>query len=126
MTNRDFVKFHLPLIVYSCLVITISSIPNLSAPQLELIPFDKLAHFAEYAVFAAIAFRSFRGFFLENQRGVFLGSALFLSLFALADESYQSFVPGRHTDPADFLADIGGSFLVLILLYMRFRRNRRV
>lgn len=126
MTGRDFLIFHLPFIAYSCLVITISSIPHLSAPQIEIIPFDKLAHFIEYAIFAAIAFRSFTRLFPDNPEKAFLYSALFLSLFALSDEIYQHFVPGRHSTLADFLADVGGSFLVLFLLYKRFRRNSRV
>lgn len=126
MTKRDFLRFHLPLIAYSLVVITLSSIPNLSTPQLEIIPFDKLAHFAEYAIFAAIAFRSFARLFSDHPQKTFLYSALFLSLFALSDEIYQHFVPGRYMDPADFLADVGASFLVLILLYKRLRRNSRV
>lgn len=125
MTGRVFLKFHLPFIAYSCGIIVLSSIPNLTTPHIDFLPFDKLAHFAEYAIFAAIAFRSFSSLFGDNPRKAFLFSALFLTLFSLSDEIYQRFVPGRYSDPADFLADIGGSFLVLILLYMRFRRNIR-
>jgi len=125
MNRRDFLIFHLPFIAYSFLVVSLSSIPNLSVPQIEVIPFDKLVHFAEYAIFAAIAFRSFVRLFPNLQKKALLCSALFLSLFALADEIYQHFVPGRYSDPADFLADIGGSILVLILLYLRLRRNSR-
>jgi VanZ family protein len=120
---RKFLTYHLPLIVYAAMVLTLSSIPNLTGPKLRLVAFDKLAHFVEYAIFAFLAFRSFSRISpgIKTNFALLL-SLLFLSLFALLDEIYQSFVPGRHMDPMDFLTDMFGAFLVLIFLWLRRRR----
>ena len=53
-----FFRYHLPLILYGGLILFVSSIPNLHPPRVSWLPFDKVAHFLEYAVFAFLAYRS--------------------------------------------------------------------
>ncbi|MBU0984979.1 MAG: VanZ family protein [candidate division Zixibacteria bacterium] len=117
---RTFVRYHLPLILYSLAILLVSSIPNFRVP---LVPFhgaDKVAHFLEYAVFAALCFRSFVHLSARITRnGAFWCSVGFLLLFALVDESVQRFTPGRQSDLVDYVTDLLGGLLVLIVLRVR-------
>jgi len=120
-----FVVYHLPVVAYAAIIIIVSSIPYLSVPKYDFILFDKVAHFAEYAVFAFLTFRSFSHISPKiDINRAFLLSALFLCVFALFDELYQYFVPGRHTDVYDLAGDILGSLLVLIFLRLRAKKGK--
>lgn len=123
---RHFLYYHLPMILYGGLIITISSIPDLHTPEVKVIALDKAAHFVEYALFAALTFRSFSNWGWMNQLGrgcIF--AALFLTLFAVFDESFQSLIPGRFASGYDVLADLCGALLVLAFFEVRRRRLSR-
>ena len=123
---RRFLYYHLPMILYGGVIITISSIPDLHTPEVRDIAFDKAAHFAEYALFAFLTFRSFSNWDWMNRLGrgcIF--AALFLTLFAVFDEFYQSLIPGRFASVYDVLADLGGALLVLAFFEARRRRLSR-
>ncbi|MEE8576992.1 MAG: VanZ family protein [candidate division Zixibacteria bacterium] len=120
-----FAIYHLPVILYGAAIIAVSSVPNLRSPELRLISLDKLAHFLEYALFAFITFRSFSN--LKRKLpldSAYLLTVFFVSLFAVLDEYYQSYVPGRQSDPADLLVDILGAILVASFFWLRLRRAR--
>ena len=123
-TVTRFLAYHLPLIIYSLVIILVSSIPHIKTPQLRFLAFDKVAHFVEYAILAFLTFRSFSHI---NKRitpnMTLLISALFLCFFALFDEFYQRFIPGRFFDVNDLLADFISAFLVLILMWFRMKKN---
>lgn len=123
---RRFVIYHLPVLLYSLGVLALSSIPNLATPQIRLIALDKVAHFLEFAVFAYLTFRSVSNFSPRLKlMWIVLLSALFLSLFALLDEIYQHYVPGRHMDVLDFVTDMGGALIVLVLLGRRYHNAEK-
>jgi VanZ family protein len=50
-------------------------------------------------------------------------SALFLTFFALLDETFQHFIPGRHYDLLDYVMDVGGAMFVLVILGIRRHKN---
>ena len=120
---RSLLWYHLPVVVCAAVIIVVSSIPDLRAPEVKLVPFDKLAHFVEYAVFAAVTYRSFSNLGQAVTVGIaFWLSALFLSVFAVSDEYLQHFVPGRFFDWYDLIADVLGALVVLTLLRWRQKR----
>lgn len=119
----DFLWYHLPVILYAGVIITLSSIPNLKAPQIQIVELDKVAHFFEYAIFAFLTFRSVMHISITITKSLLI-SALFLSLFALLDEYYQHFIPGRHLDLWDYITDVGGALFVLALLGLRKHRSK--
>jgi VanZ family protein len=64
-----------------------------------------IAHFSEYALLAALwnwALAPVLG------RRAIVAAAAIAALYALSDEFHQSFVPGRDSDPKDFLIDCAG------------------
>ncbi|MEW5925772.1 MAG: VanZ family protein [Candidatus Zixiibacteriota bacterium] len=120
---KHFAKFHLPAVIYAILIIIISSVHGLGLPPVKNIALDKLIHFIEYALFAVLIFRSFSHLSpaLRDRIVVFL-TMLFITLFAVFDEIYQSYVPGRHSDPFDFLFDIMGALFIILYLVVRKKR----
>ena len=115
----------MPVILYAGAVIALSSIPNLNPPPIKVLAADKVMHFIEYGIFALLAFRSFSniGDDARINWALFL-SSLFLCLFAVFDEYYQRFIPGRQFDIYDIITDVGGAMLVLLLLWLRLKRKR--
>lgn len=123
--SQRFFRYHFPALLYASGIIILSSIQDLRPPDIDIPSLDKLIHLAEYAIFALLTFRSVYHLGKEpNLRRSLSLSALFVSFFALLDELYQRFVPGRHSDWRDFLVDILGACIVLIVLGL-FRRARR-
>lgn len=119
-----FIRYHLPVILYAGLILTLSSISNLPAPKIGLLRADSLVHFLEYAVFAFLLFRSISH--LSSKLRLPLAallSLLALSIFAVADEYLQSFIPGRTSDVYDVLADLAGGVAVILLLLLIYSRN---
>lgn len=75
-------------------------------------PLRKVAHFAEFFIFGAIA----AAFFFEvkptkNGYSAALYAILVCAIFALTDEYHQAFVTGRGASLADVLIDVTGSFI---------------
>ncbi|MBN2226401.1 MAG: VanZ family protein [candidate division Zixibacteria bacterium] len=119
-----FLKYHLPAILYAALIIIVSSMSNLTPPSVGIVGVDKLAHFFEYAILAVLVFRSFSHLSSRMRPGlVFLLSLLFVAIFALFDECFQAYIPGRHSDVYDIVFDLLGSWLILGYLWYRTRQK---
>jgi hypothetical protein len=72
--------------------------------------------FVAYGLLGTLVCRT--GVFWEpGTRGMRL-AVLMASLYGVSDEWHQSLVPGRYPDLADWVADIGGAMLA-VLLYAR-------
>ncbi|RKX24270.1 MAG: hypothetical protein DRP45_08585 [Candidatus Zixiibacteriota bacterium] len=121
---RKILLYHVPVVAYGAVILLVSSIPDLRTPEIRLVALDKVAHFAEYALFAFLTFRSCTNL---SQR-VSIGSAfwlslLFLAIFAVLDEYVvQQHTMGRDASAMDFMVDLLGAVLILMLL--RSRANR--
>lgn len=117
---RRFLKYHIPAILYAALILALSSIPDFGKSPIGILKFDKVIHLIEYAVFAALIFRSFSNISSRvKSKYVLYFSLLFVALFAILDEMYQGLVPGRHSDIYDLLFDVLGATLVIVLLRAR-------
>ena len=81
-------------------------------------PPDYVAHFFEYAIFAATlvwgATLGFRSSFTPKQ---VLCIGVVAALYALSDEFHQSFVPNRDASLQDVVADVAGSLACLAVVY---------
>lgn len=106
---RVFLKYQFPLVGYAALVFAISSIPQISAPDLGIDWIDKIAHGVEYLLFFLIALRAFRNKPFRLKAGVLITLTATISLvYAISDEIHQYYVPGRSADILDILADMVG------------------
>lgn len=99
-------RYWLPLVLYSAVILFLSSRTSSELPSIDL-P-DKLVHFFEYFVFGALLFRSLRRAGITQEAPLWLACILVLIAFALLDETVQSFTPTRNKDWADGAADLAG------------------
>lgn len=95
-----------PLLIAS-LIISASSRSRVAAPGISNI--DKVGHFLVYGLLATLVCRMRPGW-----RGAALGFVA-ASLFGITDEWHQSYVPGRSSDPMDWVADTLGAALAVSL-----------
>jgi len=96
-----------------------SSIPGSQIPG----RFSTLGHLGEYAILGAlIAWASSREWKLS--RALVFAVAL-ASLYGISDELHQWFVPGRMSDPVDWVADTVGALLGATLVVLGASRLRR-
>jgi len=118
-------KFWFPLVLYSGIIFTVSSLPDLK-PPFEGINIDKFLHLGEYIPFGFLAARAFWG---QNERisakKLALLAVLCAFLYGLSDEYHQSFVGGRFTSLVDVFADTLGGFIGAIL-FLRSKEFRKI
>jgi VanZ family protein len=91
------------------IIFYLSSLQNSSYPSHPSY-FSVVAHICEYALLAlllTVAFNSPK----RKLWQVALLAIIVASLYGISDELHQYFVPTRHCDPFDWLADTLGAFL---------------
>ena len=121
------IRFWLPVLLYIALIFWVSSISSVRLPGGGN-GLDKVAHAAEYGLLCFLLVRALRESDLVDSLAVASAVALVIGLcVGLADELFQSIVPGRESDPSDYAADAAGLVLAVFLyaLYRRGRRGRR-
>ncbi len=117
-----FLLYWLPVLAYPTVILVLSAQPYLS-PPLEFPNSDKVMHILEYFGLGILVVRGLRA---TMRIHLPLVAALLALSFGIVvgtgDEYFQSFVPGRSSDPLDLLADtIGG--LLAQLVYLAFTRE---
>lgn len=101
--------------LYLLLIIMVSSIPGKSLPKVILFSPDKLLHILEYGIAGLLAFMSFKSFRIPIIMGILA--------FAILDEYWQSFIPGRMSSFYDVIADMIGFSLVMGMMYYISRKK---
>lgn len=104
----------LPVILWACLMLIITSVPAPVLPPAGPIGIDKLIHCAEYMVFSILMIRA------SNLGGGKPGKRKILAaglVFALLDELHQLLIPGRFFDLFDLAADSTGILLGQLFHY---------
>jgi len=108
-----FMTYWLPVILYAGLIVFLSSLSSPGVNFITIFPGfdDKIIHAVEYAILAILCYRAL----LHTATGDWRLYAALLSIaasvvFGITDEIHQAFVPLRHADPWDLMADsIGAS-----------------
>ncbi len=104
----------LPVILWMGVIFLLSSQTNFprltpAIPDLQ----NVIGHLVEYAILGALLLRALRH--TPPVRRPYLWTVLIVMLYAASDEGHQYFVPGRHCDPLDWLTDVTGACLMLLL-----------
>jgi VanZ family protein len=134
---RNAVPYYILTIAYSCLIFYMSSRESVEGPGLDLVPFDKAGHLAEYTILGFLLYLSLHYSFLDhsflkrfyNTEVVMNATTATLigSLYGVTDEIHQYYVPGRSADPFDVLADVMGVALgVFLAIELQFLRARMI
>ena len=105
---RTFLRYWLPLLIYVGLIFLLSSLSKMPHTILSFVP-DKLLHFIEYALLAALTARAINSLPRPNAWWlVLLVTMGVVAVLGVLDELYQSTIPHRHPDVLDWVADAAG------------------
>jgi len=109
--------FSLPAVVIALIIFLLSNSPHPELPRIGLEWEDKVAHILAYFVFGL----SVLMFVLTNSnksdfKFVAIITILIGSIYGLTDEFHQYFVPGRDVEFFDWVADVIGIVLSLLLI----------
>jgi VanZ family protein len=117
--ERPFLKVLLPLIIYAGCIYYVSSIDGNILPDINKYHMDKVAHFAEYLIFAFLAMRTISRLFPKlGAISNFIISIIVITMFGASDEIHQLLVPNRTCSFTDFVFDfLGAGMGVLIFSY---------
>ena len=109
----------IPALLWAAVVFTLTSIPN---PNLPGVPGgDKVAHTMMYGVLGVLVAYALAP---SRRRVAWLGVAfLITAAVAAVDEVHQRYIPGRSESAADWIADISGAGLVLLVSAALWRRR---
>ena len=110
-------RFLWPIVIATVIFIA-SSRSYVATPGITRID-DKFGHFAVYGLFATLVCRIGHGWRAA------LWAVVIASAYGVSDEWHQSFVPGRSSEVADWMADtIGG--VIAVTLYCGWNTYRRL
>jgi len=103
------------VISYAVIIIALSSIPGSSLPS-EKVPLqDTIEHIIEYAILGFLLIIAFLSTGYTLDRKTILVVIIVGAIYAVFDESYQSFVSDRIADVLDVFSDIVGVTLGVII-----------
>jgi VanZ family protein len=109
-------------LAWAALIYYLSDQPGIDIPP--LFPHqDKVMHLFIYAVLGFLAMGSCRATRCRHRAIHYWVVVSLVGLYGVLDEFHQSFVPGRHTDALDALADICGGLLGAGLMFVLLRRT---
>ncbi len=114
------------LALWTFLLFFLASAPASAFPRLpRLIPWDKIVHAGEWAVWSGLFFAvAIRQWPRWQAHRVFLTTAGLATVGGLLHELYQIPIPGRTCDPADWMADTTGALAAAFILAALFRQAR--
>jgi len=108
------------LIFYAILILSVSSIPGNSIPRFVLLSWDKLLHIIEYSILGFLSVRSFDSKSIKNMINI----SIICLCFAILDETWQSFIPGRFSSGLDVIAD-GIGIVIGSIFALRYNSNKK-
>lgn len=106
---------YIPLVVYWIILFTATTLPGGSAPKIAAS--DKLKHFGGYFVLAALLHLTlhFQRKIKKFYKKPLLWTLIITSVYGALDEIHQLFVPGRNAELLDWIADISGALLAVVV-----------
>ena len=123
-TQNKFLTITLPLVLWTALMIAVSSTPGKKLPEIGLWNFDKFAHSVEYFIFSFLLFRyMYLGKSLSLVKTIRLGIIIGIAYGGL-DELHQMPIPNRMCTWQDFVADTIGVLTGFYATYWFYKRKR--
>lgn len=107
-------------VLFAIVIFGFSHVPGASYPAHPGF-LNYIAHFCEYMVFASLIVIGLHGGKLKPWQ-VFIIALLLASAYAVSDEIHQYFIPGRVSDPMDWLTDTAGAALGALVTMLIVRR----
>lgn len=126
LEKNKVLMIYIPLCVYWATLLLLTSLPSNNIPSLKVS--DKLAHFLAYlglGFLLSLTSRIQSKFpRLKDNHYVFTYSVIML--YGLIDELHQYFIPGRYCDYLDWIADMAGAAVGVLLLDLIIGIDRKI
>ena len=112
------------------IILILTGLPGSVFPRVKpIVGIDKVVHVCMYATFAFLCIWGYRKQFIANDIGYKKKAILLAAIISIAyggiTELMQEFlVPTRTGDWFDFLADVLGSFLGVLVFYLFFKNKK--
>ena len=120
---KIYICYHLPWQLLAATIFTLSSIPGEDLPDIGIRAADKLAHFVIFGVLAVFLYRSFSRSARPDLRKFAASMGILITiLYGVLDELHQFFIPGRTPSILDWIADLTGAVL-FVLIYRILQRK---
>lgn len=116
MSASKVLRFWVPVLLWTAFIFWLSSAPRKAPPILRFPGADKLIHLGEYTPLGLLLLRAVANtwvslrLFRQGAAALAAGAAI-----GIVDELFQGFVPTRQVSPWDFLADVAGVLLGLLI-----------
>ncbi len=108
-----FLWYQLPALLYALAIFVLSAVPYAQPPPLGIVYEDKWIHLLEYGGLGFLVARAL--YFQKRYEWIrqhwFWLAVLITFAYGVTDEMHQRFVPGRHADALDAIADGFGGLL---------------
>ena len=125
MKYKSFFKYHFPFLLWMVIIFVQSSFPAIELPEVEVISADKIAHMGVYGLLAVLCYISLIHLTENNTFSLspFSWSFVIASLYGATDEIHQYYVPNRSSEIQDWLADVTGIVIMVLLIkfYLQYR-----
>ena len=119
MTRSRYIKFWLPPVIYTLVIVLASSLPQRIVVEYTFKLSDKLLHTGHYMLYGFTLIWAFLG--PRELPGAFKRAYLKAigvgALVGILDEFYQSFIPSRTSSGWDALADTVGIVIAGVVFY---------
>jgi len=122
--NKGFWIYVAPAIFYGILIIIATGTPGDRIPAIDIPGLDKVVHFGMHFIFAMLIHRAL----LYHANGNLLKAhtliltVVFVSIFGIVVEWYQTFIPERFPTIGDAIANILGAVIYMLLYNMGLNR----
>ena len=106
----------MPLTFYWLLILTLTSLPGAYMPDVKIN--DKIEHFLAFGGLGFLLHLSLRiqNKFLILKKIPWLFTIIIVACYAAFDELHQLFIPGRSCDIKDWIADMIGVSIGVVLM----------
>jgi VanZ family protein len=112
MSLTKQVLFSLPAIIIAVTIFILSNGPQPGLPKLGIEWEDKLLHLTSYFIFGlALILFIIANFPNISVKKIALTTIIIGAFYAMSDEIHQYYVPGRHCEFLDWVADLIGVIL---------------
>ena len=120
LERHKVVLVYLPLIFYWIILFTLTTLPAQSVPSVGVS--DKLEHLLAYFVLSILLYLTLlfqrKSVLLKNYAMLF--TILIVFAYGIIDELHQLMIPGRSCELLDFLADMIGGIIGIIIVKILF------
>ncbi len=115
---KQFFKYHFWVIAWALTIFIQSSFTAVELPKVEWISMDKVIHMGVFGLLALLCYISFINLSSNNifNKNAYIWTAVLTIIYGASDELHQYFVPNRSSEFADWIADVLGIILALIII----------